>query len=144
MPLKIALSAIALLFGLVAAPTGAVSFEPAARLAQGEVAGIYEGEVHREFIQGRRQRETRLYRVAINPDGANAAIWIYQDGKLLYTLLATGRMEGRTFVGRTRPVQQEGDYNPDRIRLEFAADGGTLTWFHTDGNTEGRGTLTKR
>ena len=56
-------------------------------------------------------------------------------------LLFDGTLQGNTFVGKTRPVQVNGGYTPDNIKLEFAPDGQSVHWYHNDGTREGSGTL---
>ncbi len=114
------------------------------KFAQANFSGTYEGNVERFIIKGHEARETRVYRMAINPDMANATVWIHQNGKLLYTLLAKiQRRNNRVYAGTTRPVEG-GNYTPDRIELQFAADGQSVHWYHHDNTMEGSGTLRRR
>jgi tetratricopeptide (TPR) repeat protein len=104
-------------------------------------AGTYEGLVERHRVDGTPDA-SRTYRLTMNPDGRNGTVWIYSGSELLYVLLFSGMREGTTFTGKTRPVQDSsGNYKPDEIKLEFAPDGRSVRWYHSDGTMEGSGTL---
>jgi hypothetical protein len=114
------------------------------QFAQANFSGTYEGRVERFIIKGHDPRETRVYRLAINPDMVNATVWIHQNDKLLYTLLAKlQRRNNHVYVGTTRPVEG-GNYTPDRIELDFATDGHSVHWYHNDKTMEGSGTLRRQ
>jgi len=118
---------------------------PLQRLAQASFSGTYEGNINRRYVANRQAIATRLYRIAVSPDLVNGTVWIYEGGNLLHTLLIKGNMQaGRVFVGTTRPVEGTKPYTPDNIRLEFSADGQSVTWYHDDGTLEGSGTLFRR
>jgi hypothetical protein len=115
---------------------------PALRVAELNFAGMFEGKVQRHRVSGE-QQETRTYIMAMNPDMQNGAVWIYSQGKLLDVLLFAGALHGNTFTGKTRPVQQTGNYTPDNIRLDFAADSKSVRWQHNDGTILGSGILSR-
>jgi hypothetical protein len=115
---------------------------PALQFAQVSFAGIYEGQVQRHRVAGG-EEETRTYRLAMNPDMQNAAVWIYSRGKLITVLLVSGSLQGNTFTGKSRPVQQTTDYKPDNIRLDFEPDGRSVRWQHNDGTIMGSGVLNR-
>lgn len=112
------------------------------QLAQVAFAGIYQGDVQRHRINGGAE-ETRMYRIALNPDMQNGIVWIYSGGKLLYILLFSGTLDGNTFTGKTRPVQAGAGYTPDNIRLDFTPDGKSVRWQHNDGKILGSGILNR-
>ena len=144
---------IAVAFGHVAAQASTTAPDAATpvrtqaallRVAQAGLSGTFEGRVDRFIIQGHQQQATRTYRLAINPDMVNATVWIHQDDKLLFTLVAKlRRQSNRILVGTTRPVEGK-NYTPDQIKLEFAADGQSVRWYHNDNKMEGLGTLRRK
>ncbi|MBI3703015.1 MAG: hypothetical protein HY244_03975 [Rhizobiales bacterium] len=114
------------------------------QFAQANLSGTYEGNVERFIIKGHEARATRVYRMVINPDMVNATVWIHEDGKLLYTLLAKlQRRNNNVYAGTTRPVEGK-NYTPDKIELQFAADGRSVHWYHNDNTMEGSGTLRRQ
>jgi hypothetical protein len=136
--------AVALLPPCLAAPIFGDTPQPrllsVVQYAQVKFAGMYEGVVERHTVGGGNE-EARLYRVAVNPDMKNGAVWIYSGGVLRTILLFSGSLDGSTFSGTTRPVQQSGTYKPDNIRLDFSPDGMSVRWQHNDGTIMGSGML---
>ena len=109
------------------------------------IAGTYEGEVKRRFIRGE-QRETRIYRITMNADLSTGKLFIYELNRTLrselgFVVKPAGKL---TYRGDTVPIDTAPDYRPDHITLTFAADGKSVKWFHTDGTTEGTGTLARQ
>lgn len=147
------LTLVAIAFGHFAANAGVTTPDSTApvrdraallQFAQAGLSGTYEGNVERFIIKGHEQRATRVYRLVINPDMANATVWIHENGKLLYTLLAKlQQRNNRVYAGTTRPVEGK-NYTPDRIELQFATDGRSVHWYHNDDTMEGSGTLRRQ
>jgi len=112
------------------------------RYALEEFYGTYEGRVQRRTLSGE-ERDTRVYRLTMRPDMRTGTVWIYRDGKVVYTLRVTGVLRAFTFTGETRLLEGSG-YAPDKIELKFAHDGRSVHWHHDDGNLEGSGTLNRK
>lgn len=138
---KVVLGFSVALFALM---PGANDFTARAQESGVNLAGTYEGKVARRFVKGG-ERETRLFRVTMNPDLNTGKVLVYElEGKLRNELaFVVKRASGTTFTGETVPINATPGYRPDRIKLMFARDGSWLNWSHTDGATEGSGTLRK-
>ena len=112
------------------------------RYAVEEFYGTYEGRVQRRTLSGE-ERDTRVYRLTMRPDMRTGTVWIYRDGKVIYTLRVTGVLRAFTFTGETKLLEGS-SYKPDKIELKFAHDGRSVHWHHDDGNLEGSGTLNRK
>ena len=112
--------------------------------AQGtQVVGTYEGNVARRLVRGE-TRETRIYRLTMNDDQNTGKVWVFElEGRKLRNEMGfvVRRMADLTYEGETRPIKTTPGYIPDKIKLTFARDGRSVTWYHNDGTTEGSGTL---
>lgn len=135
-------SVLAIALALCALLSGADDIAAHAQEGGVNLAGTYEGKVARRFVKGG-ERETRLYRVTMNADLNTGKVLVYElEGKLRNELaFVVKRVSGTTFAGETVPINATPGYRPDKIKLMFARDGAWLNWSHSDGATEGSGTL---
>jgi hypothetical protein len=110
--------------------------------AEPDLAGTYEGRVERRFVKGP-PRETRLYRVTMNPDLNTGKVLVFEDdGKVRNELgFVVRKVRDLYYEGQTQPINAVPGYVPDKIRIMFAPDGKSAGWYHSDGTTEGSGML---
>lgn len=140
---RIARDATLVLVVGIAMVISAVGISPAQpQGGDAQIAGTYEGKVARRIVKGP-ERETRLFRVTMNPDLNTGKVLVFElEGKLRNELaFVVKRVSGTTYEGETFPINATPGYRPDKIKLMFARDGAWLNWFHSDGTTEGSGTL---
>jgi hypothetical protein len=140
-----ATTTILLLFscGIVASVSSATV--AIAQNAPSRIVGTYEGNVARRFVKGG-NRETRIYRLTLNPDMNTGKVFIYELNRQFTSEIGfvVKRTADLTYEGETRPIKTTTGYTPDRIKLIFSKDGRSVRWYHNDGKTEGSGTLSRR
>jgi hypothetical protein len=122
-----------------------LSAQAQSKPAGAALAGTYEGQVKRAYLDGR-ARETRIYRVTFNPDLSTGKVFVYEaDRKLRNELgFVVKRTAALTYKGKTVPINAVPGYQPDRMTMVFSADGKALAWSHTDDTTRGSGTLARQ
>jgi hypothetical protein len=109
-----------------------------------QLAGTYEGQIARRFLNGQK-RDTRIYRVTVNPDLNTGKVLIYELNRTLVNELGfvVKRTADLSYEGKTHPIQTRPGYIADNIKLVFSPDAKSVRWYHNDGSGEGSGTLSR-